>query len=173
MLPWILPITLISASAEIIDRVVADVSGQLILTSDVQLEGLLSEIDPGATPFWHPRWHTPIERLIDAAIVRKAAADVGLYDPDREAVQARIRAIRARLDPGAWGELLVRLGLDEDQLEVVVRRRLTVDRYLQRNLLTNPADLPAWQDEAEQHLSTLRRRVRIRRIAPRDPETNP
>lgn len=173
MLPWILSLTLISASAEIVDRVVADVSGQLILTSDVQLEVLLSERDPLATPFWHPGWHAPIDRLVDAAIVRQASADVGLYDPDREAVVARLQAIKARFPTGAWAELLAVAGADEAQIEIVVRRRLMVDRYLQRNLLTDPAEIEAWQAEAEQHLIALRRRVRIRKIPPRTPGATP
>lgn len=165
---WAFLSSLVVASpVTLVDRVVADVEGELVLMSDVAREALLAEMDPGGTPFWDPAWRTPEDRLIDAAIVRAIAAAVRLYEPSRQDVQRRVEAIRAQFaDRRAWRTFLDQIAADESRLEVIVRRRLVVDRYLSRNLLVAESDRKAFQSAAALHLEQLRQAMRVRRIPP-------
>ncbi|MEM6928531.1 MAG: hypothetical protein AAF602_16465 [Myxococcota bacterium] len=159
-------------AGELVDRVVADVGGQLVLLSDVNRETVLAEVDVGGTPFWDPTWQSPEERLIDAAIVRTIAADVALYEPTRKDVERRLEAIRARFpNRRGWRAFLDRIAVDETRLGFILCRRLVVDRYLRRNLLADPADPDAFKAAAELHLGELRSVARIRRIPPADVPT--
>lgn len=158
------------AQPVVVDRIVADVAGELVLFSDVAREAQLADVAPGSTPFWDPGWRTPEDRLIDAAIVRTIAADVRLYQPSRKEVRERLEALRARfVDRARWRNFLGSISVDEPRLEVILRRRLVVDRYLIRNLLADPSDAKAFQRAASQHLEGLRKVARVRRIPPADP----
>ncbi|MEN0064539.1 MAG: hypothetical protein AAGA48_20490 [Myxococcota bacterium] len=152
---------------EVVDRIVADVDGQLVLMSDVAREAVLAEVDRSGTPFWDPTWRTPEDRLIDAAIVRTIASDVRLYEPSRQDVRRRLEAVRAQFpDRRSWRAFLDRISADEARLEVILRRRLVVDRYLGRNLLVDPGNADAFKDAATLHLDRLRTIARVRRVPP-------
>lgn len=167
---WMVFLALAGAQ-EVVDRVVAEVDGQLVLLSDVAREAVLAEVDTTGTPFWDSAWRTPEDRLIDAAIVRNIAAAVRLYEPSRQDVQRRLEAIRARFeDRRAWRAFLEQIAADEDRLAVIVRRRLVVDRYLTRNVASDPDDPGAFRDAAERHLELLRGSARVRRIPPASSE---
>jgi len=154
----------VAARAQVVDRLAAVVGGETVVTtSDVELEASLALLDRSELPFW--RHGDPEERLVDAALLRFAAADVALYQPPPDAVRARVTAIRESFangaDRDAWA---VRWGLDDAALAVVVRRRMVVDRYLLRNLTTSPADEEAWLAEAHRMVSQLESRIQVRRI---------
>lgn len=163
---WWFPLGIALASPPtLVDRVVADVDGELVLLSDVDREAILAAVDPGGTPFWKPGWLPPQERLIDAAIVRAIARDVRLYEPTRNEVTLRLEGVRAQFPSRReWRAFLDRLALDEARLEVILRRRLVVDRYLRRNLLADPDDPRAFESAAAKHLTELRAVTRIRRV---------
>lgn len=155
----------LAAPPTLVDRVVADVDGQLILLSEVAQEAILTEVDVDGTPFWDPNWLVPEQRLVSAAIVRNIAADVRLYEPSRQDVERRLEAIRGRFPRRrAWQAFLDRLSVDEARLAVLLRRRMVVDRYLRRNLLADPADPVAFQAVAAAHLEELYEVSRVRWI---------
>ena len=168
MLPHLVMLLLlfaVPAWASPVDRVVAVVESELVLASEVRIEAELAPLDHSTSPFWDATRSQPLERLIDAAVVRIAAADVALYQPPDEDIAARREAIHIQFtDRRSWEAFLQRHGLDEDGLEVVLRRRMVVERYLSRNVLIDLQDRAAWLGAAGQLLSALRERMRVRRI---------
>ncbi len=148
------------AHADRVDRIVAVVEDQLVLESEVRLERELSRLDDQGLLWAIP---DPQERLIDAAVLRLAAADVALYQPDDEDIRQRREAIRAHFtDRASWRDFLYRHGLTEDRLAVVLRRRMVAERYLRRNLQADPADQTAWSRATAALVEDLRARFRIR-----------
>lgn len=160
----------ILARAEIVDRVIAVVGTegeQVVTASDVALEGALAPLDRGPTPFWVGVHDDASERLIEAAVVRAAAADVALYQPSPDEVTARVQAFLERVgDAAARQAFQARWGLDDAGLAVAIRRRMVVERYLTRNLPTPPTDAEAWLAEVHDALEALALRVPVRRIEP-------
>jgi len=153
------------ASGAILDRVVVVVERELVLESDIRLEAVLSGLDTQALPFWHQRQPDPEERLVEAAIVRHLAADVSLYQPSPGDVVHRVEAIRAHFpDRDAWTTFLTQWGLTEESLRVVVRRRMVVERYLTRNITTEPDKRQAWTRDVEALIRSVRPRLRIRSV---------
>jgi hypothetical protein len=161
----------VPASAGVVDRVAVVVESELVLDSEILLEDDLARLDRSALPFWEPDHRTAEERLVDAAIIRALVGDLSLYQPSRESVAARLEAVRQQFeDRAAWMGFLQRWGLDEEGLEVILRRRMVVERFFSRNLLADPSDRQAWLDQSEELLEQVRPRVRVRHIAPRDAE---
>ncbi len=159
----------IAAQAQVVDRLAAVVGGATVVTtSDVEIEASLASLDPAELPFW--RHGDPEERLVDAALVRLAAADVSLYQPTPDAVRARVAAIRASFATAADGDAwIARWGLDDAALAVLVRRRMVVERYLLRNLTVSPTNETAWLAEMHDLVSQLESRIPVRRVAPGTP----
>lgn len=156
-----------TARAEVVDRVVAQVDQQLVLASDVTLETDLARRDLGQLPFWAPDHHDPLTRLIEAAVLRVASGEVGLYQPTTAEVDARLEAVRASfVDRASWTEFLRIHGIDEAALARVLRRRLVAERFLARNLQVSPDDEQQWLRDCDRLLQQLRARVRIREIPP-------
>ena len=133
------------AYAEVVDRVIA-------------------ALDPS---FWDRERRPPVDRLVDAAVIRELAGDVSLYQPSDEALALRMDAIRALFpDRSAWERFLESWGLDEDALRGIVRRRMLVERYLARNVPVATADREAWWQAYDAFVAPLRERYRIRLIPP-------
>lgn len=154
--------------ASVIDRVVVVVDDQLVMASEVRLEEELARLDSSPLPYWAPSHGTALERLIDAAVVRRFAADVALYEADSDAVAARIEGIRTAVGSrAAWVAFLGEHGMDEGLLAGVVKRRMLVERYLARNLQQDPAEPEAWLRASDALMDQLRSRTRVREIAPR------
>ncbi len=162
---WLLAAGL--AAAAPVDRVIAvigDQSQEVVTASDVALEAALP---PGteAAPFWNPAHGDALERLVDATLIRIAAADVGLYQPPQDAVRARVEEVHASFpSDAAWQAFLDRWGLDEAELGAVLRRRLVVERFLARNLKADPADTDAWLAEMHTTLAALALRIPVRMV---------
>jgi hypothetical protein len=162
MLWWLL---IVLARAEVVDRVVAVVRGQPVLASDVQVDELLAPIDPAPVPFWTSG--RPAQDIaIDAVIVRSVAEDVALYQPTREAVAERLGALRTAFGP-RWPAFLGAHGLDQDRIELAIRRRMVVERFLLRSLQADPTDRGAWLAEADAVLARLRQEIPVRIVPPR------
>lgn len=165
LLAWLL---LLPARAGVVDRVVAVVGDQVVLASEIRLEDELAHLDASPLPFWDPDRGTALERLLDAAAIRRSASALDLYEPPDEAVRDRLEALRGRFASRAdWEEFLARWGLDEPGLLAVLRRRMIVERYLLRNLQLRPDEREAWLQAAEQLLMRLRARYEVRPIPER------
>lgn len=163
---WLLLLlcTMPPAHAVVFDRVVAQVQQQLVLASEVALETELAAHDPLALPFW-ASGRSPIDRLVQATVIRVAAGDVGLYQPDEDEVAQRLEAVRSTFPSrGAWEVFLATHGLDEDGLGRVLRRRLVTERFLRRNVQASLDAPAAWLAETEAMVQQLESRVRIRHV---------
>jgi len=157
--------TLQLARAGPIDRVLVDVDGQLVLASELSIEAELVALDPSPTPFWSHR--SPQDRLVDAAVIRRVAVDVALYQPSKEAVQGRLEAVRSAFaSRGAWARFLTDHGLDEERLKAVLRRRIQVELFLLRNVQVSPLQAAPWHAATAELIGRLRQGVRIRAVAP-------
>lgn len=157
----------LTARAEIVDRVVAVVEDQPILQSEVRLEAALARV-PSPVPGFRAMHDDPLELAIDETVIRLTAAEISLYQPTREQVGDSVSAVRASFeDDQAYATFLADHGLDEERLSTVMRRRLIVERFLLRNLLSAPSDAEAWAAECRTLLDTLRPRTRIRTVIER------
>jgi hypothetical protein len=151
------------ASATVVDRVVVVVDEELVMLSEVQLEEALSTLDVTNSPFWSANHNTAVDRLIDAAVVRQVAGEVRLYEPPEKSVRNRVELIRRRFGGRLpWLEFLERWGLDEAQLRIIVRRRMVVERFLDRNLSVSTDEQQAWLTASDEFMKQLRLRLRIR-----------
>lgn len=141
--------------AEVLDRVVAVVEGQPVLSSDVAIAAELARLDPN-TRLPPPNGDVTMW-AIDMVVVRSLAESVKLYSPSAREVQERIDGLRSTFpDRGSWTRFLARHGLNEPRLEPMMRRQLVVERFLLRNIQADPDDRVAWNAEAESLLAALR-----------------
>jgi hypothetical protein len=166
MIPWIAIVA--PAQAEVVDRVVASVDEAIITASDVRLETSMARWDRSPSPFFARG--EPLERTIDASIIRRLAGDLALYQPTESEAVARVEAMRARMgeeDPTGpgWKAMQEDGGVDDDGLVAAMRGRIVVERYLARTLSAPIGDIPRWNAACDALLDQARRRFRIRRIA--------
>src|SRR3954463_1411901 len=117
-----------SARAEVIDRVLAVVGGQLITLSDVTAARDLRLGPPEQKP-------GPIRAILSKLIDRELVlAEVERYappEPTAEAVDVEVRRVRARFESSAAFEsALARSGIDEKHLRETLRQDLRIRAYL-------------------------------------------
>ena len=121
-------------AAVVIDRMVLVIGDRIITESEIRLEGALR----ARIPWWGPPRPpgADLQQVVaDVALVRIFAGDTSLYSPSDEAVRARAEELREDWgDPEAWQAMLSENGLDEARLLALIRARLIVERYIQRNL---------------------------------------
>jgi hypothetical protein len=121
------------ASGEIIDRVLAVVDGALITQSDVTAAIRLDlEPDRAGTD--------RVAAVLDALIERRLIlAEVDRYappDPPEPDVDRAFEAVRARLGPAAFEQVLLQTGASADQVRRFVRDDLRIAAYLQQRFGT-------------------------------------
>ena len=122
------------ASAEVIDRVLAVVAGQVILLSDVTaardlgLQSAAGAADPV---------RAILVKLIDRELV---LAEVDRYappEPDAVAVDRGVAALRARFPSAqAFDAILEKSGIDENHVRETVRQDLRLAAYLEQRFAT-------------------------------------
>jgi hypothetical protein len=116
--------------AEIIDRILAVVAGQLITLSDVRGVTRLGLETP-------PAGADPIRAVLDILIDRQLMlVEVERYappEPESDAIDRRLEAIRARFpDALAFETTLHQVGMTVDHLRRYIRDALRVESYLQQ-----------------------------------------
>jgi hypothetical protein len=116
------------ARAEVIDRVLAVVGGQLITLSDVTAARDLRLVPPEQTA-------DPIRAILSKLIDRELVlAEVERYappEPTAEAVDVEVRRVRARFDSDeSFDAALTRSGMDEKHLRETLRQDLRIRAYL-------------------------------------------
>lgn len=117
--------------AEIIDRILAVVEGQLITLSDVRAVTRLG-LEPGVG-----EGGDAVRRVLDALIDRQLVlVEVERYAPPEPApalIERRVKAIHARFpDMLAFVTTLHQVGMTEEHLHRYVRDALRIDAYLQQ-----------------------------------------
>ncbi len=116
--------------AEIIDRILAVVAGQLITLSDVRGVTQLGLETP-------PPGEDPVRAVLNTLIERQLMlVEVERYappEPTAEAINSRIDAIRARFpDALAFEVALHRIGMTGEHLRRYIRDTLRIELYLQQ-----------------------------------------
>ena len=128
----------IPLGAEVIDRVLAVVAGELILQSDVVAarELGLVIVDPSAPD---PA-REALSRLIDRALILAEVDRFAPPEPEATSIDDELAAVRARFpSPDAYARTLARTGLEERHLRETLRQDLRMAAYLTQRFTAPPA----------------------------------
>jgi hypothetical protein len=124
--------------AEVLDRVLAVVSGDLILLSDVRAARTFGFVTvEGADPDGQA-----LARLIDRALILAEVERFAPPEPEAAAVDTGVAAVRQRFaSQDAFAAALAQAGIEERHLREYVRQDLRMNAYLdQRFTSVAPAD---------------------------------
>jgi peptidyl-prolyl cis-trans isomerase SurA len=117
-----------AAAAEVIDRVLAVVAGELIMQSDVRAGRELGLISAGDAA--DPE-RAVLSQLIDRALILDEVERYAPPEPPAEAIDRAFRGVRARFGSDeAFATALARVGFDEPQLRAILRQNLRIRAYL-------------------------------------------
>ena len=151
------------AQAEIIDRVLAILPGQIITQSDVHaaLDLGLVEVPQGGD-----RLAAGLSAVIDRVLMLNEVRRVVPPEPSAAAIQARAARIRQRFDsPAALARVLAASGIDETVLSVHAADDLRLASYLDERFsaASQPTDEEVRQagEGARERLADERRRSLI------------
>ena len=152
-----------SVTAEVIDRVVAILPGQIITLSDVEaaLDLGLVEVPAGAE-----RLPGGLSAVIDRVLMLNEVRRVTPAEPPTAAVDARVALIRQRFaGPADLSRVLAARGLDETVLRLYAADDLRLASYLDERFsaAAQPTDEEIRQagESARQRLTDDRRRTLI------------
>lgn len=126
------------ARAEVIDRVLAVVSGDLILLSDVEAATIFGLV----TPKGPDRVGSVLAELVDRELMLSEVDRYAPPEPPASAVDRDLEAIQRRFaSPDAFQAALARTGLDVQQLRTTLRENLRIAAYIdQRFVVVSPTD---------------------------------
>jgi hypothetical protein len=147
------------ATAEIIDRVLAILPGQIITLSDVQAAIDLGLVEPAEGA---DRIASGLSAVIDRVLMLNEVRRVMPPEPSAAAVEARIARIRQRFDsPAALSRVLLASGIDETVLGVYAADDLRLASYLEERFsaASQPTDVEVRQagEAARPRLAAERR----------------
>ena len=148
----------VTRAEEVIDRVLAVVSGDLITLSDVRAARDLGLVDAGknaADPT-----QSILAQLIDRALVLNEVNRYAPPEPSAEAIEQQVASIETRLGSrDALERTLQAVGLSQAQLKALVREDLRMRAYLSQRFT---ADTPERSQAAiDSWIEGLRRRAEI------------
>jgi hypothetical protein len=135
-LPAVLLLTRASAADQILDRVVAQVDGQVITLSDLRFEGHVALVERGGAGLSDaPLDEAALSSALELAIAQRAAgaeADrLGSFPLEAQDVEARFAHFVGQFpDHAAFEAFLHASGADESQLRDVLGRALRAERAL-------------------------------------------
>jgi hypothetical protein len=146
------------ARAETIDRVLAIVSGQMIMLSDVNAARELGvrTVDDAGSP-------DPIRSMLNALIDRQLVlTEVERYspaEPAADAIEREMSRLRGRFATAtAFASALARSGITDKDLREIVRQDLRIAAYLDQRFASAQARRQALMDD---WLAGLRNRSEI------------
>ena len=117
------------AHAEIIDRVLAILPGQIVTLSDVQVAIDLGVVE---APAGGDRTAVALSALVDRILMLNEVRRVIPPEPSPAAVDARVARIRERFDsPASLSRVLVAGGIDEGVLRTYAADDLRLSLYLE------------------------------------------
>ena len=141
------------AHAEIIDRVLAVVGGQLITLTDVTAARDLRLVAPATGD---DQIRDLLTKLIDRELVLAEVERYAPPEPTADAVDTEVGRVRARFESDeAFNGALVRSGIDEKHLRETLRQDLRIRAYLDQRFAAAGDRRTAAQQE---WLAGLRRR---------------
>lgn len=132
--------------AQVLDRVIAVVSGTVLMHSDARAALTLGLLDPGTA-------QDPIEAaaqwLIDRQLVLDEAARGERVDVDPAAIAEAVDGVRRRFgSEGDYRRGLAGLGLDDRRLQRLVRDTLVARLYVERRF---DSMLPASEEDLREY----------------------
>jgi hypothetical protein len=147
-------------AADTIDRVLAVVSGQLILLSDVTAVRDLGIVNVRVDS------PDPIGEVLGTLIDRELMlAEVDRYapqEPDNAAIDREVAIVRGRFpSEKAFNDVLTRSGYDLAHLREIVRQNLRLRAYLDQRFPTTDTDLRRRQTMIDDWVAGLRRRTPV------------
>jgi hypothetical protein len=127
----------------VLDRVVAVVNNQAILSSDIDDEVRLSVLDPGRGGLGVLTRPRALDQLIGRALIQQQIRqeDVQASEPPQEEVDARLLDLRKELpacvrqncaSDSGWKEFLAAHGLTADRVEDYSRFRIQILRFIEQ-----------------------------------------
>jgi hypothetical protein len=144
------------ARAEVIDRVLAVVSGDLITLSDVTAARDLGLQSAGGAP---DPTRAILSKLIDRELVLAEVERYGPPEPSAEAIDEEVRVVRARFPSAdAYRAALTRSGIDEAHVRETLRQDLRIRAYEDQRFASAGDRRQALVDE---WIVALRRRASI------------
>jgi len=159
----------LAVAGEVVDRVVAVVEDRIVLESDVRWEAAMMQVEPAPALLWS-RNPDPAVRATEAAGIRVLAGDIALYQPDTGSVAERVRVLSDALGgPAALDAWLADLGLDQEGLVELLRRRMIAESWASRNVAVRADDEAAWIAACDALVTAQIDRLRFRRTAPITP----
>jgi hypothetical protein len=151
------------ASSEIIDRILAAVSGQIITQSDVEAALALGLVEArhAEAPAGSNRLAGGLQSLIDRVLMLNEVSRVVPPEPAVAAVDARLADIRRRFEsPAALERVLSASGIDESVLRLYAADDLRLESYLDERF--SAASQPT-EDEVRQAGEADRERLMTER----------
>jgi hypothetical protein len=129
-----------AARAEIIDRILSVVEGQLITLSDVRAVTRLGleTVTPSGDPVGHV-----LEKLIDRQLMLVEVERYAPPEPRAETIEARLASVRAKFpDALAVEAVLHQTGMTADDLRRYLRDSLRIESYLEQRFTASiqPSD---------------------------------
>jgi hypothetical protein len=125
-----------ASGSEIIDRVLAVVSGELILLSDVAAARALGLVDGPGSP--DPD-RAALSRLIDRSLMLAEVERYAPPEPDETVIEDALQAVRARFPSAeALEAVLARSGIDQRHLRERVRQDVRLRAYLDQRFTVAP-----------------------------------
>ena len=129
-------------NAVVLDRVVAVVNDQVILSSDVDDEMRLAVLDPGQAGLGVLTPKRALEQLISRALIQQQIRqeDVQAAEPSQDEVDTRLKEIRrevpacVRLNCATeqgWAAFLAAHGLSPQRVEAYLRYRVQILRFIE------------------------------------------
>jgi len=136
-------------AAEVLDRVIAVVSGTVLMLSDVRAAITLGLVDTGGA-------RDPVEVamrwLIDRQLVLDEAGRSNATAVDRDALDQALAAVRKRFaSESDFRRALSDVGLDDDKLRRLVRDTLIARQYAARRV---DSVLPATDEELKEYYAS-------------------
>jgi SurA N-terminal domain len=145
-----------AVSAEILDRVLAVVGGDVITLTDVTAARELGLQSAGNAP---DPVRAILSKLIDRELVLAEVERYGPPEPSAEAVDAAIAAVRARFESAtAFSDTLTRSGIDETHLRETLRQDLRIRAYEDQRFA---AAGDRREELIDEWITTLRRRADV------------
>ncbi len=148
-------------SAEVIDRVLAVVQGEIITQSDVTAARTLGLV---AVPQAPDQVAAAMERLIDRALMLLEVERYSPPEPSDAAIGARLAQVRARFASDAEVDrALAASGLTRDQLRRLVRDDLRIKAYLDGRFgaAADSMDVERGNPLVAEWMAGLRRRAQV------------
>ena len=123
----------VAMQAEVIDRVLAVVSSQIITLSDVRAALAFGLVDGGQAP---DPVAVALQKLIERELVLTEVHRYEPPEPQQAAIDVKFAAARARFSSDStYAAALATSGLDQDRLRDLLKEELRIEAYLDERFI--------------------------------------